>query len=120
MSSLPSSINSLTRFSAKRRIVASTAKTASSIVYEVPASKSLRIESLSICNTATTTVTFRLFILGANESTAVSNAVYYDNPLRGNATLLDDSIRYLNAGDRIALRADTASSLSLQIHGVEE
>jgi hypothetical protein len=25
----------------------------------------------------------------------------------------------LNAGDRIALRADTASSVSLQIHGVE-
>jgi len=119
MTSLPSDINALSRNAPRRRIVASTAKTTSSIVYEVPASKSLRIESLSVCNTAVGTVTFRLFILGANESTAVSNAVYYDNPLRGNATLLDDSIRYLNAGDRIALRADTASSLSLQIHGVE-
>lgn len=120
MSAISSSINSLTRFNARRRIVSALAKTSSLVVYEVPAGKTLRIESMSVCNVATTTATFRFHILGANESVASSNAVYYDNPLRGNATLVDDSIRYLNAGDRIAIRSDTVSAIVVQIHGVEE
>jgi hypothetical protein len=120
MSAIPSTINSMTRFSARRRIVSALAKTSTLVVYEVPAGKTLRIESMSVCNVATTTATFRFHVVGANESIASSNAVYYDNPLRGNATLLDDSIRYLNAGDRIAIRSDTASAIVIQIHGVEE
>jgi hypothetical protein len=120
MSAIPSTINSMTRFNERRRIVSALAKTSTLVVYEVPAGKTLRIESMSVCNVATTTATFRLHVVGANESIASSNAVYYDNPLRGNATLLDDSIRYLNAGDRIAIRSDTASAIVVQIHGVEE
>jgi hypothetical protein len=120
MSALPSTINSLTRFNARRRIVSALAKTSTLSIYEVPAGKTLRIESMSVCNVATTTATFRLHILAANESAAISNAVYYDNPLRGNATVLDDSIRYLNAGDRIVVKSDTASAIAIQIHGVEE
>lgn len=109
----------MTRFSQARRIVAVTAKTSTLIVYEVPAGRSLKIESLSICNSSSGTATFRLHIVGANESVAISNAVYYDNVLRSFVTLLDDSIRYLNAGDRIAFRSDTANAVALQIHGIE-
>lgn len=119
MSALPSDINALNRYEPRRRIVAVMAKTSTLIVYEIPAGRSLKIESLSVCNVGSTTATFRLYFLAANESASTSNAVYYDNVLRGNATLLDDSIRYMNPGDRIAFRADTANAVSLQIHGVE-
>lgn len=119
MSALPSDINALNRYAPRRRIVAVTAKTSTLIVYEVPAGRSLKIDSLSVCNSGLTTVTFRLYFLTANESASTSNAVYYDNPLRANATLLDDSVRHMNSGDRIAFRADTANAVSLQIHGVE-
>ena len=119
MSALPSDINALDRYAPRRRIVAVVAKTSTLVVYEVPAGRSLKIESISVCNSSAGTATFRLHIVAANESVAISNAVYYDNVLRSFVTLLDDSIRYLNAGDRIALRSDTANAIALQVHGVE-
>jgi hypothetical protein len=119
MSALPSDINRLDRYRARRRIVAVLARTSTVTVYEVPSGRTLRIDSLSVCNVATTTATFRIHILAPGESASTANAVYYDNPLRGNATILDDSIRHLTAGDRIAIRSDTASAIAVQIHGEE-
>jgi len=119
MSALPSDINRLDRYRARRRIVAVLARTSTVSVYEVPSGRTLRIDSLSVCNVGTTTATFRLHIVAPGESAATSNAVYYDAPLRGNATLLDDSPRHLTAGDRIFIRSDTASAIAFQIHGEE-
>lgn len=119
MSSLPSDINSINRNAPRRRIVAVTAKTSTLVVYEVPAGKTLRVESMSFCNVTSLKVTFRMHVLGANESVSTSNAVYYNTDLTAHSTILDDSVRYLNAGDRIAVQSDTASALGIQIHGVE-
>lgn len=120
MSAISSDINRLDRYRPRRRIVAVIARTTAVSVYEVPSGRTLRIESISVCNVGTTTATFRLHLLAPGESIATSNAVYYDIPIRGNATLLDDSPRYLTGGDRIAVRSDTASAIAVQIHGVEE
>jgi hypothetical protein len=119
MSALPNQLNALTRNQTYRRIVSVLARTSTVTIYEAPVGSSIRIVSISVCNVATTTATFRLHILAPGESASASNAIYYDNPLRGNATLLDDSTRYLTAGDRIAIRSDTASAIAVQIHGEE-
>lgn len=119
MSALPSDINRLDRYRPRRRIVAVLARTTAVSVYEVPSGRTLRIDSISICNVVTTTATFRIHIVAPGESAAISNAVYYNNPLRGGATILDDSTRYLTAGDRIAVHSDTASAIAIQIHGEE-
>ncbi len=119
MTALPPDINALNRTQPRRRIVAVLARTTTTVVYEVPSGRSLKIESMSMCNTGATTVTVRIHIVVANESASTSNAIYYDTPIRGNVTVLDDSVRHLNSGDRIVLRSDTSSAIALQIHGVE-
>jgi hypothetical protein len=120
MSAFSSDINRLDRYRPRRRILAVLARTSAVSVYEVPSGRTLRIDSISVCNVVTTTATFRLHIVAPGESPAISNAVYYNLPLRGNSTLLDDSVRHLTAGDRIAIHSDTASAIAIQIHGVEE
>lgn len=119
MSALPNQINLLTRNRSKGRIVSVLARTSAVNVYEVPNGSSIKVVSISVCNVGTTTATFRLHIVAPGESAATSNAVYYDIPLRGNATMLDDSIRYINAGDRIVTRSDTANAVCIQIYGEE-
>lgn len=119
MSALPNQLNVLTRNRSQRRIVSVLARTSAVTVYEVPNGSNIRVVSMSVCNVGTTTATFRIHILAPGESASASNAIYYDNPLRGNATLLDDSIRYLNAGDRIVARSDTANAICIQLHGEE-
>lgn len=119
MSALPNQLNVLTRNRSHRRIVSVLARTSAVTVYEVPNGSNIRVVSMSVCNVGTTTATFRLHIVAPGESAATSNAVYYDIPLRGNATMLDDSIRYINAGDRIVTRSDTANAICIQIYGEE-
>lgn len=120
MTSLPNNFNEQSRSSReRRRIVSTTARTSTLAIYEVPQGKRLEVESLTLCNTSALTVTCRVHHLAPGESASVSNAIYYDLVFRQNTTVLDDSKRYFNAGDRIAVQASTAGVLCVSVHGYE-
>ena len=120
MSALPSNFNAIDRSARqRRRIVAVAARASVTNIYEVPQGKRLEIESISICNTNGGTITLRLYHLGTGETASVSNALYYDFAARGFTTTIDDTRRYLNAGDKIAVSASTASVLGISIYGTE-
>ena len=121
MSALPNNINTLNRSARPmRRLEAPLAKVANTIIYECPSGKSATIESITMCNTHTGTVSLRVFHTSANETAGATNALYYDIALRAASTTVDDSRRYLNSGDRLTIYASTASVVAVAVHGVEE
>jgi hypothetical protein len=64
-------------------------------------------------------VTFNLHHCGSEESAGIGNALYYEQTLSAKATLLDDSIKYLTAGETISVKASSASHITISIYGVE-
>ena len=121
MSALPNDINTLHRSSRPmRRLAAALGKVANTIIYECPNGKSATIESITMCNTHTGTVSLRVFHTSPNEIAGVTNALFYDLALRAASTTVDDSRRYLNSGDRLTIYASTASVVAIAVHGMEQ
>lgn len=102
-----------------RRIVAATAKSTASVIYEIPRDRSLRVTNVTICNTSSSRVTIRLHHLAAGETANVANALFYDLEMQGNTTISDDALRYFNAGDKIFAQASTASVVAFIVYGEE-
>ena len=102
-----------------RRIVAATAKSAASVIYEIPRDRSLRVTNVTICNTSSSRVAIRLHHLAAGETANVANALFYDLEMQGNTTISDDALRFFNAGDKIFAQASTASVVAFIVYGEE-
>lgn len=102
---------------ASRRIAASLARATASSIYEVPQGKSVRISSVSICNTGSARLTVRLHHVLPGESAALSNAIFYDLEVAGYSTVIDYTVRTMNSGERIFAQASTASVASFIVYG---
>ena len=86
--------------------------------YTVPASYTAVLSSITICNTTSSQVTFRVSIQVAAAADNVKQYLYYDLPLLGNDTFISTIGLTLNVGDILAVQANSIN-VAFGIFGVE-
>lgn len=86
--------------------------------YTVPAGASCTGSSIVICNTNTSTSTFRVSIQINGAGDSLKQYLYYDLPILGNDTFIATIGFTLAAGDVVMVQAAN-SNVAFQVFGVE-
>jgi hypothetical protein len=102
-----------------RKLVSKTAKTFSSVLFECPMDRNITLVSMHITSVHTGSVTLRLHHLTGGESEGISNALYYDLSISAKTTNIDDTIKYMTAGDRLTFSASGADHIVVTLYGYE-
>jgi hypothetical protein len=97
--------------------LAPTATTLSDL-YTVPASTSASISSIIVCNTGTTTTTFRISVAVGGAIDSIKQYIFYDQSLDGNSTFTATIGVTVTATDKIRVYAGN-SDLSFNVFGIE-
>jgi hypothetical protein len=97
--------------------LAPTATTLSDL-YTVPASTSASISSIIVCNTGTTTTTFRISVAVGGAIDSIKQYIFYDQSLDGNSTFTATIGVTVTATDKIRVYAGN-SNLSFNVFGIE-
>ena len=103
----------------RRKLVSKSAKSTTTVLYECPAGRSCMIETISMCSVHSGSSTIRLHHVGPTEAEAISNAIYYDLSLSAKTTTVDDSVKYMTAGDRILMQGSTSDHITVTLYGQE-
>ena len=87
-------------------------------LYTVPASTSASISSIIVCNTGTTTTTFRISVAVGGAIDSIKQYIFYDQSLDGNSTFTATIGVTVTATDKIRVYAGN-SNLSFNVFGIE-
>lgn len=87
-------------------------------LYTVPASTSTVVSTLTVCNRATATDTFRIAIRPAGATLATSHYIAYDTPIPANDSINITTGISLSATDVITVQGTTAN-LTFTAFGAE-
>jgi hypothetical protein len=92
--------------------------TTETTIYTVPASTSVVISSLVVCNRGATSSTFRVSIAEDGDATGITDYLYYDVTIPGNDTFILTG--GLTAGETDEFRVYASSgNLTFQLFGSE-
>jgi hypothetical protein len=94
------------------------AATTATDLYTVPASTQTTVSTVTICNRAGTSASFRLYVRVAGVAIDNKQYIYYDQPIDGNSTFALTLGVTLAATDKLSVYASTAN-LSFNAFGVE-
>jgi len=83
--------------------------TTNTTLYTVPSSTETVVSTISICNVAATTATYRIAVRPNNEELATKHYITFDASLPANDTAMITVGLTANAGDVITVRASSAS-----------
>lgn len=120
MTSLPSQFQQAgARTYQARKLASRAAQTASTVLYEVPANRSARIETVVFCSVHTGSATVRLHHLRPQESVGINNPLYYDLSMSAKTTTVLSATVYMSAGDRLVISAGTADHVCVTVYGEE-
>jgi len=92
------------------------ASTANAILYTASATNNSHINTINICNTATSSATFSLFIVPSGGSASASNAIFYNCPIPANTTTLWTGTLVIPAGGTIQGSA-SATTVTFSLAG---
>jgi len=121
MTSLPSNIQPLSfRTYARRKLGSRLIRTTAVTLYEVPANKVAKIDTLVICSVHSGSATLRVHHLRPDETVATSNALYYDLSVAAKTTTVLTTPIYMTAGDELIIIGGTADHICVTIYGEEQ
>lgn len=92
--------------------------TTETALYTVPASTTVSVSSITVCNRSATATTFRISIDVAGGGTANKDYLYYDLAIAGNDTFVATIGITLGAADIVNVYAG-AATLSFSLFGME-
>lgn len=88
-------------------------------IYVVPPDRLATVQTVVVCNTHTTTATFRLHHVAPGATSGAGNAQYFDSRLANSVTLIDEAARPMQPGDALRGKASIASVVAVSIYGTE-
>lgn len=95
------------------------ASTNLSDLYTVPALTMATISSITVCNITSTLTNFRISVAVNGELDANKQYIFYDQELDAKSTFTVTIGITLGPGDKIRVRAGTASALTFNVFGIE-
>lgn len=94
------------------------AATTETALYTVPAATEAIISTITVCNRAATSATFRIYVAADGAATANAQYLIYDSSINANTTAAFTLGITVNASDVIRIYASTAN-LSFNAFGTE-
>lgn len=118
MSAFPT--NETSRIDRSPRLLASALLTTTDDrIYVTPPDRIAHVHSVVVCNTHTTTATFRLHHVAPGKTSGAANAQYFDSRLANSVTLIDETSRPMQPGDAMRGKASVASVVCVSVYGSE-
>ena len=87
-------------------------------VYTTPANTSTYLKDMDVCNTGTTTVNLSISIVPSAGSASASNALFFNVPILGGATLQWTGTQLMPAGSTLQVKGST-TGLTITASGGE-
>lgn len=78
------------------------------ILYTTPSVTRTYVKDISICNTTSGSLRFYIHLVPAGKSPDVTNALFYNSPINGNATVQWTGSAIMNAGDTIQIKSSSS------------
>lgn len=120
MTSLPSQFQELGfRDYPARRLAARAAQDVPSTLYEAPASRSARIDTIVITSVHSGSEALRVHHVRPGESPSISNALYYDLSVAAKTTTVLDARIYVTPGDKIVIQTTASDHVCVTLYGEE-
>lgn len=91
--------------------------TTNTTLYTVPASTSVKLGSIVVCNTTSTAATLTLSVAATGGTAGATNQILSAYTIRPNDTITIDSSVYMDAAGFIAGLQGTAAALTVTISG---
>ena len=90
----------------------------STTLYSAPASTSVILKEVLICNTSGSPATVSVFLVPGGATQAAGNALVNNFQVAPNATLVQAMNQIMNSGDELTGQQGTGSAITLTISGV--
>ncbi len=120
MTSLPSQFQPLGhRTYPARRLGARMAQDVPSTLYEAPANRSARIDTIFITSVHSGSEALRIHHVRPGESPSMSNALYYDLSVAAKSTTVVDATIYMTPGDKIVIQTSASDHVCVTLYGEE-
>lgn len=91
--------------------------TSAGTAYTVPASTDVKVTSIVLCNTTSSSATVTISVVPSAGTAAASNRVVSALALAGNETVTLDTPVHMTAGDFISALQGTSSAITVTISG---
>lgn len=102
----------------RRKLASMSVPATERILYQCPSDTSMVVDHVVFTSTHSGSETISLWHVGAGESTANSNALYFEYSLSAKATLSEDGPIYMNPGERLVVKAGNASRITITVYGI--
>lgn len=86
-------------------------------VYTVPGATTVKLASIVLCNTTTSSATVTISVVPLGGTAGVANRIASSLSVGANATTVIETPVYMNAGDFIAALQGTASAITVTVSG---
>lgn len=103
----------------KRRLAYITPGTTATRLYQCPAGKTARIDSIHVVNIHSGSTDVSIYHVAPGETAGTANAIYYAVTAAKNAVLLDDVVKYLVGGDQLLVSCSSGNHVTVTIYGEE-
>jgi len=103
----------------RRRLAYLTPSTATSRLYQCPAGKAARIDSVHVVNIHSGSADFTVHHLAPGETASTGNAIYYQVSISKNVVITDDVVKYLVSGDQLVASCSSGAHVTITVYGEE-
>jgi hypothetical protein len=102
-----------------RKLFSCLIPTTAKVIYTCPPGKSVEIKAIAFVNIHTGSESVTLHHLIPNDSVTNCNTLYYQLSLSSKTTVVDDTPKYMTAGDTLVALASATDRIAITVYGIE-
>jgi hypothetical protein len=103
-----------------RKLFSCLISTTARVLYTCPSGRRCRIDAVVFVNIHTGTEKVTLHHVLPNDTPTSCNKLYHELSMSSATTVIDDTPKYLLAGETLVALASTANRIAITVYGVEE
>lgn len=102
-----------------RKLFSCLIPTTAKVIYTCPPGRSTEIKAIAFVNIHTGAENVTLHHLVPNDTATNCNTLYYQLSLSSKTTVIDDTTKYMTAGDTLVALASATDRIAITVYGVE-
>jgi hypothetical protein len=102
-----------------RKLFSCLIPTTAKVIYTCPPGKSVEVKAVCFVNIHTGSESVTLHHLLPNDTATNCNTLYYQLALSSKTTVVDDTPKYMTAGDTLVALASATDRIAITVYGIE-
>jgi hypothetical protein len=102
-----------------RKLFSCLIPTTAKVIYTCPPGKAVEIKAITFVNIHSGSSTVTLHHLVPNDTVTNCNTLYHQISLSSNTTIVDDTPKYMTAGDTLVALASATDRIAITVYGIE-